>query len=89
MTARPLSLPGEMARSRAWARTVSLLALVASDLLALVERSDADGDDLITAGYQPGPEFSKILRTIEDAQLEGRITTAGEAMALVREMFGG
>ena len=45
------------------------------------------GADLIAAGYQPGPEFSRILRTVEDAQLEGRIATAGEAMAMVRDMF--
>jgi len=43
---------------------------------------------LIAAGYAPGPEFSKMLRTVEDAQLEGRISTTGEAMALVREAFG-
>src|SRR5215831_6149939 len=35
------------------------------------------GEDLIAAGYEPGPEFSKILHAIEDAQLEGRITTKG------------
>ncbi|HTP34528.1 MAG TPA: CCA tRNA nucleotidyltransferase [Candidatus Acidoferrales bacterium] len=45
------------------------------------------GTDLIAAGYQPGPEFSKILHAVEDAQLEGRIATAGDAMELVREMF--
>jgi len=45
------------------------------------------GTDLIGAGYQPGPLFSKILETVEDAQLEGRVQTSGEAMALVRQMF--
>jgi len=45
------------------------------------------GADLIGAGYEPGPLFSKILETVEDAQLEGRIRTSDEAMALVREMF--
>ena len=35
VTARPLWLPAGLVRSRAWARTVSLLALAASDLLAL------------------------------------------------------
>ena len=43
--------------------------------------------DLIAAGYHPGPLFSKILRSVEDAQLEGRIHTAGEGLALVRELF--
>jgi poly(A) polymerase len=45
------------------------------------------GTDLIAAGYRPGPEFSKILQLIEDAQLEGRIATTGEAMKLVRDAF--
>ena len=45
------------------------------------------GTDLIGAGYQPGPLFSKILETVEDAQLEGRVQTSGEAMSLVRQMF--
>ena len=46
------------------------------------------GEDLIAAGYRPGPEFSRMLRAVEDAQLEGLISTAGEAMDLVRKMFG-
>ena len=45
------------------------------------------GADLIGAGYEPGPLFSRILAAVEDAQLEGLIRTSGEAMALVREMF--
>jgi poly(A) polymerase len=46
------------------------------------------GRELITAGYQPGPKFKEMLREVEDAQLEGRISTADEAMRLVRERFG-
>ena len=45
------------------------------------------GADLIAAGYHPGPIFSIILTAVEDAQLEGRIHTAGEGLALVRELF--
>jgi poly(A) polymerase len=45
------------------------------------------GADLIAAGYQPGPAFTEMLRVVEDAQLEGRVRTAGEAMELVRERF--
>jgi putative nucleotidyltransferase with HDIG domain len=45
------------------------------------------GADLIAAGYEPGPRFSEILSAVEDAQLEGRIHTAGEAIELVRERF--
>jgi hypothetical protein len=45
------------------------------------------GTDLIAFGYKPGPRFAQILSAVEDAQLEGRVQTAGEAMALVRELF--
>ena len=45
------------------------------------------GADLIAAGYRPGPPFSKMLAAVEDAQLEGRIHSAAEALELVRERF--
>jgi poly(A) polymerase len=45
------------------------------------------GADLIAAGYAPGPRFTEILAAVEDAQLEGRIHTAGEAIEMVRERF--
>jgi tRNA nucleotidyltransferase/poly(A) polymerase len=44
------------------------------------------GDDLIAAGYAPGPEFGRILNALEDAQLEGRIKTKDEALALLSEL---
>jgi len=44
------------------------------------------GDDLIAAGYTPGPEFRRMLTLAEDAQLEGTITTKEEALALVRRI---
>jgi poly(A) polymerase len=46
------------------------------------------GNELIAAGYTPGPQFKSMLQAVEDAQLEGAIATAGEALALVRERFG-
>jgi poly(A) polymerase len=45
------------------------------------------GTDLIAEGYKPGPIFAEILSTVEDAQLEGRIHTSGEALALVQSTF--
>ena len=45
------------------------------------------GDDLIAAGYRPGPAFGTMLAAVEDAQLESRIMTREEALALVREGF--
>ncbi len=41
------------------------------------------GRDLIAAGYRPGPLFKQLLALAEDAQLEGRIRTREEGLALV------
>ncbi len=46
------------------------------------------GDDLIQAGYAPGPDFSRMLEVAEDAQLEARIHSKEEGLALVRATFG-
>lgn len=43
------------------------------------------GRDLIAAGYRPGPMFGIVLSEIEDAQLEGRIGTREEALAMARK----
>ena len=47
------------------------------------------GDDLIAAGYTPGPQFKEMLQAAEDAQLEGAVATPEEALALIRERFAG
>ena len=45
------------------------------------------GNDLIAAGYTPGPNFKKILLAVEDGQLEGRLKNPDDAMAFVRDEF--
>ena len=45
------------------------------------------GDDLISAGYGPGPRFKEILAAIEDAQLEGRLKSREQAMQFVKREF--
>ena len=45
------------------------------------------GDDLIAAGYEPGPAFQTILSDVEDAQLEGRLTDGAVALAYIRETY--
>ena len=45
------------------------------------------GDDLISAGYEPGPRFKQILSAVEDAQLEGRVQSKEEALEFVRREF--
>jgi poly(A) polymerase len=45
------------------------------------------GDDLMAAGYTPGPLFKEILTAVEDAQLEGQLTSQKEAMRFVERHF--
>jgi poly(A) polymerase len=45
------------------------------------------GRELIAAGYVPGAKFKEMLHMVEDAQLEGTIATADEALRLVKERF--
>ncbi len=45
------------------------------------------GDDLIAAGYAPGPRFKEILNAVEDAQLEGRLPSTAAALAFVKSEF--
>jgi putative nucleotidyltransferase with HDIG domain len=45
------------------------------------------GDDLIEAGYEPGPLFRQILNAVEDAQLEGRLASRDEAIRMVGRKF--
>jgi poly(A) polymerase len=45
------------------------------------------GDDLVAAGYSPGPQFKEILSAVEDAQLEGRVHSKEEAVRFVRRKF--
>ncbi len=45
------------------------------------------GRDLIKLGLQPGPQFSRILDHISSLQLEKRISTKIEAIAIVKSLF--
>jgi len=45
------------------------------------------GDDLIAAGYLPGPKFREILEAVEDAQLEGRLLSHESALEFVTREF--
>jgi poly(A) polymerase len=46
-----------------------------------------NGNDLIDMGFSPGPLFSEILRAVEDAQLDGEITTSDEARVMIRNRW--
>ncbi len=45
------------------------------------------GDDLIAAGYAPGPRFRAILEAVEDAQLDGRLLSRDAALEFVKQQF--
>jgi putative nucleotidyltransferase with HDIG domain len=45
------------------------------------------GRDLISMGMVPGPEFTRILAALEDAQLDRQLQTHEEALAWVRQNF--
>jgi putative nucleotidyltransferase with HDIG domain len=43
------------------------------------------GRDLIAAGWTPGPEFRRVLDEVEDAQMEGIVTTKEAALELAEQ----
>jgi poly(A) polymerase len=45
------------------------------------------GDNLIAAGYVPGPKFREILDAVEDAQLDGRLLSHETALEFVKREF--
>jgi len=45
------------------------------------------GDDLLVAGYSPGPLFREILTAVEDAQLDGKLKSSEGALRFIRKNF--
>ena len=45
------------------------------------------GKDLLEAGYTEGPLIGKILRAVEEAQLEGTLTDKDAALGWIKENF--
>ena len=73
-------------------RDLSLYNFVQEKLRALPEEQIhppalINGDDLIAAGYAPGPRFKQILSAVEDAQLEGRVHDKSQTLQWVKENF--
>ena len=46
------------------------------------------GSDLKNLGFQPGPQFSKLLTSLRDSQLDGEVTTRAQAVAWVKQLQG-
>jgi poly(A) polymerase len=45
------------------------------------------GRDLIEAGFKPGPEFKKILETVQEMQLTGDLKSKNDAMCFIEKHF--
>lgn len=45
------------------------------------------GEDVLRLGYEPGPVVREILAAVEEAQLNGEISTPGEAISLIEKRF--
>jgi poly(A) polymerase len=71
-----VSDPDRGAAIAAWRASVPADAIAPPPLLS--------GNHLIEAGFAPGPAFKSMLDLAYDAQLEGRIGSAEEALALLR-----
>lgn len=61
-----------------WRRTTDPSSIAPTPLVT--------GDDLIRAGFTPGPRFRPWLDQVYDAQLEGRVRTAPDALAFAVEL---
>ena len=86
LAARPLY-------SRAWALVKSEQSILAKriddELAPLIQEGLSpvrliSGDDLLVPGIAEGPLLGRILEQIYDAQLEGKISSSEEAIALAR-----
>jgi poly(A) polymerase len=40
----------------------------------------------MAAGFQPGPQYKRILDAVYDAQLEGRISSKDEALTMAGQL---
>lgn len=47
-----------------------------------------DGDDLKAAGIPPGPRYSRLLRRVRDAQLDGQVGDKASALAFAKAQIG-
>ncbi len=76
------------------AESAGLAAAIRADVEILAQSELAprpllSGDDLLAAGFRPGPSFKLILDEVYDAQLEGRLSQRSEAIDLARRLVAG
>lgn len=62
---------------------------LAGDGIGLAPTPLIDGNDMLEVGITPGPVFARVLSSVYDAQLEGRVSGKPEALRLAAELAGG
>jgi len=80
-----LSLVDSRDAARAGSIHAEVDALARSES-GLAPRPLITGDDLVAASLTPGPAFKSVLDRVYDAQLEERVRTTGEALALALKL---
>ena len=93
-----IALRKRLAASREYRQALAILRIAAPKLSRGIERDVeiltqdgiglappplVTGDDLVAAGYAPGPEFGRWLEEAYNSQLEGGIRAQYEAMAFI------
>lgn len=59
---------------------------LSGDGVGLTPEPLVTGDDLIAAGFRPGPAFRRILEGVYDAQLEGRVRDRAAGLELAAKL---
>jgi hypothetical protein len=80
----------EASRNASAERAAALLREVQADLEARpvpATRDLVSGQDLMALGHVPGPQFKRILASLEDEIYERRIATRDDAIAWVKQRF--
>lgn len=71
-----------IARKKYIKKAVSLFVTSLRDTAPLV-----NGHDLLTLGFEPGPQFRTMINHVLEAQLNGEIQTKEDAFTLVKENY--
>lgn len=98
--ALPVAARKRLASSPAYALGLPIVKATEPQRAASVEQDVAElartglappplvtGDDLIAAGFQPGPAFRHVLWNVYDAQLEGRVIDRPGGLAMARQLL--
>lgn len=69
-------------------RLSALLASGEGDPISRRQDLPVNGDDLVSLGLTPGPQFRELLQAIEELWVEGRLAGRREALAWLRRQVG-